>query len=274
MNTSYVQKVVIGDATLYQGDCLDALNDVRADSIDSVICDLPYGTTACAWDAVVPLEPLWAEYWRVTAPDAPVVLFSAQPFTTVLISSSIHQFKYEWVYEKTNPKGFLNAKRRPLTAHENVCVFSAGQPPYFPQKWTMPEHSRTKRKSATSKTAGECYGGKEIVRWMDDGDRFPDSVIAFSNRVGRDENFHPTQKPLDLMKFLVNSYTLPGEMILDNTMGSGTTGVASVQLGRKFTGIERDAGYFAIACKRIEQAYAQGQLFEPERAKQVQEALV
>lgn len=265
--SAYQQKVVIGDATLYQGDCMEVMGGMQSESIHSVICDLPYGTTACSWDSVIPLALLWVEYWRMAVPSAPFVLFSAQPFTTALISSNIHQFKYEWVYEKTNPKGFLNAKKRPLTAHENVCVFSTGQPPYFPQKWTMPEHSRTKRKSATSKTAGECYGGKELVRWMDSGERFPDSVIAFSNRVGRDENFHPTQKPLDLMAFLVNSYTQPGEVILDNTMGSASTGVAAIQLGRKFIGIEREPKYFKIACERIERFYIQGRLFEPAQKK-------
>lgn len=239
---------------LLQGDCLDILPTLAAGSVDMILCDLPYGTTACAWDAVIPFEPLWAEYRRIVRKGGAIVLTAAQPFTSALIASNYGAFKYEWIYEKTNPKGFLSAKRRPLTAHESVCIFSYGTPPYFPQKWTIPEHLRTKRKHATSKTSGEVYGGRGIVRWDDDGSRYPTSVIGFSNRVGRGENYHPTQKPVALMEYLIRTYTNEGDTVLDNTMGSGTTGVAARNTGRSFIGIERDRNYFLIAQSRIEPA--------------------
>lgn len=269
-----MKPVVIGGATLYLGDCIEGMREIESGTFDLILADLPYGTTACAWDSVITLEPLWAEYRRVAKPNAAIVLTATQPFTTALIASKMAAFKYEWIYEKTNPKGFLSAKRRPLTAHESICVFSFGSPAYFPQKWTIPEHLRTKRKHATSKTSGECYGGRTIKRWDDDGSRFPTSVIGFSNRVGRSENYHPTQKPVELMEYLIKTYSISGELVLDNAMGSGTTGVAAVQAGRNFIGFERDERYFEIACKCIEQAVAQGQLFAPAPMKQDQESLI
>lgn len=236
---------------LMQGDCLELMRSLPDASIDLILCDLPYGTTACKWDSVIPFEPLWREYRRVAKKDAPIVLTACQPFTTALIASNLSAFKYEWIYEKTNPKGFLSAKRRPLTAHENVCVFSFGSPMYSPQKWTIPEHLRTKRKHATSKTSGEVYGGRDLKRWDDDGSRFPTSVIGFSNRVGRSENYHPTQKPLALMEYLILTYSNEGDTVLDNCMGGGTTGVACMNTGRRFIGMELDAGFFQVAKERI-----------------------
>lgn len=259
-----MEKVVIGSATLYFGDCLEVMPAIEGQAADLVLCDLPYGTTACSWDSVIPFAPLWEQYRRLAKDDAAIVLTASQPFTTALIASNLPHFKYEWIYEKTNPKGFLSAQRRPLTAHENVCVFSFGTPPYFPQMWEVPEHLRTKRKHATSKTSGECYGGRELKRWGDDGSRFPTSVIGFSNRVGRDDNFHPTQKPVALMDYLVRTYSLPAQTVLDNCMGSGSTGVAAVQAGRQFIGIEQERKYFDIACQRLEDAQRQQVLFGQE----------
>ena len=239
---------------LMHGDCLELMKEIPSGSVDMILCDLPYGTTACKWDSVIPFDPLWVEYERIGKPGSAIVLTSCQPFTTALIASNIRGFKYEWIYEKTNPKGFLGAKKRPLTAHENICVFCFGTPPYYPQKWTIPEHLRTKRKHATSKTSGECYGDRELKRWDDDGSRFPTSVIGFSNRVGRSENYHPTQKPVALMEYLILTYTNPGETVMDNCMGSGTTGVACANTGRNFIGMEKDEAYFAIAKARIDAA--------------------
>jgi len=216
-----------------------------------ILCDPPYGTTACAWDTVIPLEPMWANIWRVLKPDGLVILTTTQPFTSMVIASQIERFKYEWVWEKTNPKGFLNAKQRPLTCHENIVVFSKVTPRYFPQMWEIPEYLRTKRKHATSKTSGEVYGARQIKRREDDGSRYPTSVIGFSNRVGRDGNFHPTQKPVALLEYLILTYTKSGDVVLDFTMGSGSTGVACVNTGRDFIGIEKDQGYFNIAERRI-----------------------
>lgn len=233
------------------GDALEVMATLPASSIDAVICDPPYGTTACSWDSVIPMEPMWQHLKRVVRPNGAIVLTATQPFAAALIASNFHAFKYEWIYEKTNPKGFLAAARRPLTAHENVLVFCFGTEAYFPQKWKIPEHLRTKRKHATSKTSGEVYGARELVRWDDDGSRFPTSVIGFSNRVGRTENYHPTQKPIALMEYMVMTYTVEGETVLDFACGSGTTGVACRRTGRNFIGIDDDAGYAAIARDRI-----------------------
>jgi site-specific DNA-methyltransferase (adenine-specific) len=238
---------------IHWADCLTVMPLMPDASVDMVLCDLPYGTTACPWDFVIPPEALWKQYKRIVKPNGAIVLTATQPFTTQLIASNLQSFKYEWIYEKTNPKGFLNAARRPLTAHESVLVFSFGDPPYYPQKWQIPEHLRTKRKHATSKTAGEAYGNTNLKRWDDDGSRFPTSVIGFSNRVGRSENYHPTQKPVALMEYLIRTYTQPGETVLDNAMGSGTTGVACKLTGREFIGIEKRADYYRIAETRIEE---------------------
>lgn len=249
------------DFLLFKGDCLSLLAGVQDKSVDMVCADLPYGTTSCKWDTVIPLPPLWEHYKRVVKDNGAIVLTSAQPFTSMLISSNLKAFKYEWIYEKTNPKGFLSAKKRPLTAHENVLVFSFGTPPYYPQKWKIPEHLRTKRKHATTKSVGECYGNVNIKRWDDDGSRFPTSVIGFSNRAGRHGNLHPTQKPVELIKYLISTYTNSGEVVLDNCMGSGTTGVACLETSRKFIGIEKDEKYFEIARNRIEKELSQGRLW-------------
>lgn len=249
------------DFLLFKGDCLSLLAGVQGKSVDMVCADLPYGTTSCKWDTVIPLPPLWEHYKRVVKDNGAIVLTSAQPFTSMLISSNLKAFKYEWIYEKTNPKGFLSAKKRPLTAHENVLVFSFGTPPYYPQKWKIPEHLRTKRKHATTKSVGECYGNVNIKRWDDDGSRFPTSVIGFSNRAGRHGNLHPTQKPVELIKYLISTYTNSGEVVLDNCMGSGTTGVACLETSRKFIGIEKDEKYFEIARNRIEKELSQGRLW-------------
>ena len=236
---------------LMKGDCLERMKEIPSGSVDMVLADPPYGSTNCAWDSIIPLEPMWEQLKRIIKPNGAIVMTASQPFTTALISSNMKMFKYEWIYEKTNPKGFLSARNRPLTAHENVCVFSNGAPVYYPQKWKIPEHLRTKRKHATSKTSGEVYGAREIKRWDDDGSRFPTSVIGFSNRVGRYENYHPTQKPVALMEYLIKTYTNEGETVLDFTMGSGTTGVACINTGRKFIGMEMDSDIFQVAKERI-----------------------
>ena len=240
---------------LMQGDCLERMKEIPSGSVDAIICDPPYNITACKWDSIIPLEPMWEQLKRIIKPNGAIVMTASQPFTTALIYSNMKMFKYEWIYEKTNPKGFLSARNRPLTAHENVCVFSNGTPVYYPQKWKIPEHLRTKRKHATSKTSGEVYGAREIKRWDDDGSRFPTSVIGFSNRVGRSENYHPTQKPVALMEYLIKTYTNEGETVLDFACGSGTTGVGCANTGRKFIGIELDLNYFNIALDRIEAAH-------------------
>jgi site-specific DNA-methyltransferase (adenine-specific) len=229
------------------------MKEIKSGSVDMILTDPPYGTTACKWDSIIPLEPMWEQLNRVIKPNGAIVITSAQPFTSVLVMSNLKGFNCEWIYEKTNAKGFLNAKRKPLTSHESVLVFGKAKT-YNPQKWTIPEYLRTKRKHATSKTSGEVYGNTKLKRKEDDGSRYPTSVIGFSNRVGRSENYHPTQKPVALMEYLIKTYTNEGDTVLDFTMGSGTTGVAAKNLQRNFIGIELDDKYFEIAKERIESA--------------------
>ena len=260
MMKSFMQRVLISlkaewglsimKIRLINGDCLEEMKSIPDGSIDMILADVPYGTTRCAWDSIIDLELMWEQLKRIIKTNGAIVLTSGQPFTSTLITSNQKSFKYEMIYEKTNAKGFLSAKYRPLTAHENILVFGKAKT-YNPQKWIMPEHLRTKRKSATMKKTGEVYGNGEITRWDDDGSRHPTSVVGFSNRTGRSGNYHPTQKPVALMEYLIKTYTNEGETVLDFAAGSFTTGVACKNLNRSFVGIELDQGYYDIGCKRM-----------------------
>lgn len=219
-----------------------------------VLCDLPYGTTACKWDSVIPFARLWDEYKRIAKQDSAIVLTASQPFTTALISSNYDWFKYCLVWEKASATGVLDCKFRPLKAHEDIVVFSASgcsngsKPPmkYSPQMTPGKPYSINRKNTETQKS----FSRSEVSRTdtHSDGNRYPRSVVYFKNETG----LHPTQKPVALMEYLIRTYTKEGETVLDNTMGSGTTGVACKNAGREFIGIERDPDYFSIAKKRIE----------------------
>lgn len=231
---------------LWCGDCLELMKDIPDNSIDMVLCDLPYGTTQCEWDVKLPFEPLWAEYKRIVKENGAILLFAQQPFETDLINSNRKMFRYEWVWEKSRPMGFLNANKMPLRAHENICVFYRRLPLYNPQKTEATGKPRLNK-------CGDRYSGYgKYVRqdtW-DDGSRYPRDVIRFAVHEGR----HAAQKPVELCEYLIKTYTNEGEVVLDNCMGSGSTGVACVNCGREFIGIEKDAGFFEIARSRIEEA--------------------
>lgn len=244
---------------LLLGDCLEKMSEIQDGSVDMVMCDLPYGTTACKWDSVIPFEPLWAQYRRVCKKNAAIVLTASQPFTSVLIASNLNMFKYCWVWEKTRPGDIFNAKNKPLKSHEDVCIFSEGttangspnKMPYFPQevgaggvKTNNPDEQERAFKSKRP---------SHKVNHVTHGSNYPRSVIKIPNPNAG--SLHPTQKPVALMEYLIKTYTHPGELVLDNTMGSGTTGVACMNTGRDFIGIERDPEYFAIAQNRILSAY-------------------
>jgi site-specific DNA-methyltransferase (adenine-specific) len=216
------------DCQLHCGDCLDILPTIPDASVDMVLCDLPYGTTACKWDSVIPFEPLWREYRRVTKANAAIVLTASQPFTSALVMSNVRWFRYEWIWRKTVKSGPLNAKRRPLCEHESVLVFAQGQTTYKPQGL------REGRSSGGKYSRTECYGQMSGV-----------------NEQTHTGCLHPTQKPVALMEYLIRTYTNEGDTVLDNCMGSGTTGLACANTGRKFIGIEREPSYFAIAQERI-----------------------
>jgi site-specific DNA-methyltransferase (adenine-specific) len=232
------------------GDCLERMAEIPDGSVDMVLCDLPYGTTQNKWDSVIPFEPLWAAYRRVCKPNAAIVLTASQPFTSALVMSNIDWFKYCWVWDKVNrPTGHLNAKKQPLRETEDIAVFYAGQPTYNPQMVDGDPYS------ATGSKKSDCYGSQKTTTTICTGKRYPRNVIKIAaderGTVGR---IHPTQKPVALMEYLIRTYTNAGETVLDNTMGSGTTGVACARAGRRFVGIERDEAYFAIARQRIESA--------------------
>ncbi|TVT82736.1 DNA-methyltransferase [Acinetobacter colistiniresistens] len=231
---------------LLYGDCLDLMISIPNKSVDLILCDLPYGTTCCAWDVVIPFDQLWGHYERIIKDNGAIVLFSAQPFTAVLASSNLNLFRYEWIYEKPAATGFLNAKRQPLRAHENVLVFYKKQPTYNPQKTFGHARKKTKRKHVGS----ECYGKTLKLTEYDSSERYPRSIQAFNSDKQRN-SLHPTQKPVSICEYLINTYTNQGDLVLDNCMGSGTTGVACVNTNRKFIGIEKNAEYFEIAQNRI-----------------------
>lgn len=231
---------------LYQGDCLDVLRTIS--EVDMILADPPYGTTACKWDSVIPLEAMWGHLLRVIKPNGAIVMTASQPFTTTLISSNMRGFKYCWVWEKSQAVGHLNAYKMPMKNTEDVAVFYSKPPTYNPQLEDKPAENirpETKIRKQTS-----CYGShaKESTRRIPLNKTLPKQIIRFNNC---QENLHPTQKPVALMEYLIKTYTNEGETVLDFTMGSGTTGVACKNLNRNFIGIEKDPEYFKIAEERI-----------------------
>lgn len=229
---------------LMHGDCLELMAQIPDGSVDMVLCDLPYGTTQNKWDSVIPFEPLWAHYKRICK--GAIVLTAAQPFTSALVMSNPRMFKYQWVWEKSRPTGHLDCNKKPLRLHEDVLVFYGAQPTYTPQGVIR---CAKVRKART--TNGTNYGAaqKDSVSKFEN---YPTSVLICPSEDNR--NAHPTQKPVALMEYLIRTYTNEGETVLDNCMGSGTTGVACVNTGRNFIGIEQDEKYFEIAKNRIEMA--------------------
>ena len=230
---------------LHLGDCLNILPTLPDDSIDMVMVDLPYGTTACKWDSIIPLDFLWEQYNRICKKNAAMLFTSAQPFTTTLASSNINNFRYEWIWEKPQGTNPMNAKVMPLKSHENILVFYRSKPTYNPQMWYSTPYSGFS--SDTSKI-GEVYGNQQSKhRDNPEGSRYPKTVLKFKQEKG----LHPTQKPVGLMEYLIKTYTNEGDTVLDNTMGSGTTGVACVNCNRSFVGIEMDKKYYQISKERV-----------------------
>ncbi|MFM5248195.1 DNA-methyltransferase [Aeromonas caviae] len=231
---------------LLQGDCLSLLPSLPGSSIDMVLADPPYGTTQCKWDSVIDLAAMWRELERVCKPNAAIVMTAAQPFTAQLVCSNIGMFKYEIIWEKGNATGFLNAKKQPLRAHESVLVFYRQQPTYNPQMTSGHARKTSKRKTVNS----ECYGKALSLTEYDSTERYPRSVQFFSSDKQRG-SYHATQKPVALMEWLIRSFSNSGDVVLDFCMGSGTTGVACINTGREFIGMEMDAGIFKVATDRI-----------------------
>ena len=232
---------------LMLGDCLERMKEIPDGSVDMILADPPYGTTACKWDSVIPLDLMWDQLKRVVKPNGAIVLTAQSPFDKILGCSNISQLKYEWIWEKTAATGHLNAKKAPMKCHENILVFYGKLPTYVPQKTFghAPTNSFTKRNGD-----GECYGKTVEVSGGGSTERYPRSVQVFKSDKQK-EALHPTQKPVALMEYLIKTYTLEGETVLDFTAGSFTTGVACKNLNRKFIGIEKDEKYFNIGKSRI-----------------------
>jgi site-specific DNA-methyltransferase (adenine-specific) len=245
-NPQFCQTDVSG-STFVNADCFDVFPFIEGKSIDAIICDLPYGTTACKWDSILPLEKLWSEYKRVLKPNGVILLTASQPFTTVLIGNDLKMFKYNLVWDKvaiTNP---MLAKKQPMRCHEDVLVFYDKQPTYNPQMRVGVKWIRAGKKQHTTDTLGQStlFNNGSDKSEM----KYPKSIITFSN-ADKTKNEHPTQKPIALMEYLVKTYTNEGDTVLDNTMGSGTTNLACIKLNRKSIGIEKEKQYYDVAVRR------------------------
>jgi site-specific DNA-methyltransferase (adenine-specific)/modification methylase len=234
---------------LYKGDCLEIMKGIPDKSIDMILCDLPYGTTKNKWDSVIPLDELWKEYKRIIKDNGVIVLTSQGIFTAKLILSNEKWFKYKLVWEKSKATNFLNAKKQPLRKHEDICVFYNKQPQYNPQMTEGKPYDKGVRKNQLTGS----YGDFNPVHVKSEGMRYPTDVVYFKTAESEGKVYHPTQKPVALLEYLIKTYTKENELILDNCMGSGSTGVACLNTNRKFIGIEKDDNYFEIAKKRIEE---------------------
>ena len=240
-------KIKTDNYEIYKGDCLEAMNSIPDKSIDMILCDLPYGTTRNKWDTVIDLDLLWSQYERIIKDNGAIVLFAQVPFNIVLGYSNLKLLKYEWIWEKEQGTGHLNAKKMPLKSHENIMVFYKKPPTYNPQM-VGNEVRTVKRSGNKSKTTN--YGDFIEIKESTYIGRYPKDIIKFN----KDKGYHPTQKPVALLEYLIKTYTNEGEIVLDNCMGSGSTGVACRNTGRKFIGIELDDKYFEISKSRLNEA--------------------
>ena len=225
-----------------QGDCLEKMKDIPDGSIDMILCDLPYGTTKCKWDVIIPFEPLWEQYERIIKDTGAIVLFGSQPFTTALNNSNMKLYRYEWIWIKNNSTGFQLANKRPMKKHENISVFYNKQPTYNPQG--LQPYGKVNKRGSMGDNWDEMSSNQYIQKYTN----YPTLLLEFSHDK---EKLHPTQKSIALLEYLIKTYTNEGETVLDNCMGSGSTGVACINTNRNFIGIELDPEYFKIAEKRI-----------------------
>lgn len=239
---------------LRHGDCLELMKDIPTGSIDMIFCDLPYGTTNCKWDSIIDLSSLWMEYERIIKDSGAILLFAQTPFDKVLGTSNLKLLRYEWIWEKTQATGHLNAKKMPMKAHENILVFYKSLPTYNPQKTEGHNPINRYTKYIDTQNNTEIYGkmSREIVGGGET-DRYPRSVLIFPSDKQR-SYLHPTQKPLGLVEYMIRTYTDEGELVLDNCMGGGTTPVACINTGRSCIGIELEKKYFDVTVERVRNA--------------------
>ena len=236
---------------IFNEDCLVGMQRIEDQSVDMILCDLPYGTTKCTWDSIIPLDSLWEQYTRIIKPNGAIVLTASQPFTSILISSNLKLFRYSWVWEKSKASGYLNAKKMPLKAHEDICVFYKKSPVYNPQMRKGEPYYKGRALRTT-----DVYGKQKATLVENKtGDRYPRSVIYFktAESEGKGKAIHPTQKPIALFEYLIKTYSNKGAVVLDNCMGSGSTAIACLLTDRKYIGFELNQNYYDISLKRIDE---------------------
>jgi len=234
----------VSHSTLVNADCFDVFPFIEDKSIDAIICDLPYGTTNCKWDSVIPFEPLWAQYKRIIKDNGAIVLFGSQPFTSALVMSNPKWFKYCWVWNKAKAANYVNAKRQPLKIHEDIAIFCKGNN-YNPQKTI----GKFRKKGGYVVNREVAVAQNPTVSFNDT--YYPKSILDFSVAGNKDSTLHPTQKPVALLEYLVKTYTNEGDIVLDNCMGSGTTNLACLKLNRQSIGIEKEKQYYDVAVRRL-----------------------
>ena len=236
----------MSNVQLMQGDCLELMKEIPDGSVDIILCDLPYGTTACKWDVIISFDKLWEQYNRIIKDNGAIVLFGSEPFSSKLRMSNLKMYKYDWIWEKEQGANFMLCKYQPYKVHEIISVFSKNKHLYFPQMTEGKPYISGKGKS------GEITGNVVKTQTKNNGTRYPRSIQRFNTE--KNKSVHPTQKPVALLEYLIKTYTNEGETVLDNCMGSGSTGVACINTNRNFIGIELDEKYFEIASKRINEA--------------------
>jgi len=236
---------------LIQGDCLEVMVQIPDKSVDMILCDLPYGTTACKWDTVIPFAPLWGQYKRLIKANGAIVLFGTEPFASLLRTSNLSWYKYDWIWHKSKCGSSFTSKYRPQQKHESVCVFGKAKTKYNPIMREGVPYYRLRKPNNGTKPNNHKLGVTSLSETNNTGFRYPETVIAFQQKWRRQDQIHPAQKPVDLFEYLIKTYTNEGDMVLDNCMESGTAGIACKNLKRNFIGIELDTEYFKIAEKRI-----------------------
>jgi site-specific DNA-methyltransferase (adenine-specific) len=236
---------------IWHGDCLELMKDIPDGSVDLICADLPYGSTKCKWDIIIPFEPLWKEYNRIMKTDTAIVLFGTEPFASHLRLSNLKMFKYDWVWEKSKSGSAFTAKYRPVNKHEMICVFGKGKTKYNPQLTEGEAYSRVHDISECDTNNHGIGFNKRKVETHNSGFRYPITVQKFQQKWRRQDQLHPTQKPVGLLEYLIKTYSDEGNIVLDNCAGSGTTGVAAKNLNRQFILIEKEKEYYDICVDRL-----------------------
>ncbi len=249
------------DLGYYNMDCLIGMNRIEDKSVDMILTDLLYGTTQCSWDIVIPFNKLWKQYKRVIKDNGVIALFGCEPFSSYLRISNIEMYKYDWIWHKTQPRGHLNAKIQPMRAHENISIFYKEQPKYKPLMTHGHNRKVAKSNYVKENNGKSCYGSEKRHTYYDSTDRYPVDVQTFSNG-SQTGKIHPTEKPVELLEYLISTYTDKGDLVLDSCAGSCSTGVACHRTGRRFIGFEKDKGIYDLSKKRLDAEMAQMNLYD------------